>query len=98
MATRGATQIKGIIGRNIVAAREQRRMTQHELASTLGTSISRVSGWERGEHMPRNPQAVADVLLDGDVSALYREHDAIPIERGRHRRSDEQPAESEQAA
>lgn len=73
MATQTTTQIKTVVGSNIATARADKGMTQHELASALDTSISRVSGWERGKNMPRNPQAVADVLFDGDLLALFRE-------------------------
>lgn len=73
MATQATPQIKEIVGRNIVAARERKGWTQLDLATALGTSISRVSGWETGKHLPRNPQAVADHLLDGDVSSLFTE-------------------------
>lgn len=75
MATRRNTQTKTTVGCNIVAARDRLNLTQHELASALNTSISRVSGWERGEHMPRNLQAVADELFGGDITALFRAPD-----------------------
>lgn len=66
-------QIAKIVGANIAAGRFERgRMTQLQLAARLDTSISRISDWERGKHMPRNPQAVADVLFDGDLMKLYR--------------------------
>ncbi len=70
MATQPTYQLKDIVGRNIVAARETQGLTQHELATALDTSVSRVSGWERGKHTPRNLQAVADLLFDGDMAAL----------------------------
>lgn len=79
MATQPNHQIATVVGANIVKGRGANEMTQHDLASRLGTSISRVSGWENGKHLPRNPQAVADVLFDGDLMALYRAPDAKEI-------------------
>lgn len=78
MATRTTTHpLAGIVGANIVAARERKGLTQHQLATVLATSISRVSSWENGRHLPRNPQALADELFGGDVSAMYREPDEV---------------------
>ena len=71
MATHRTTHLKTVVGRNIVDAREKKGWTQLDLATALGTSISRVSGWENGKHLPRNPQAVADHLLDGEVGRLF---------------------------
>lgn len=73
MATQPSYQIKTVVGRNIAAARSRKGLTQHEVASLLNTSVSRVSGWERGVYMPRNTQAVADALFDGDLLAMFRE-------------------------
>jgi transcriptional regulator with XRE-family HTH domain len=75
MATQANHQIATVVGANILLGRDAKGMTQQELATELGTSISRVSGWENGKHLPRNPQAVADVLFDGDLMKLYRAPD-----------------------
>lgn len=72
MATQGSTQIKTIIGDNIADARDKQGITQQQLATALATSVSRVSDWERGITMPRNPQAIADLLFDGDILRLFR--------------------------
>ena len=80
MATQANHHIAAIVGRNIAGGRKAKgKMTQQELASRLGTSISRVSGWENGKHLPRNPQAIADELFGGDITALFRDHDADPV-------------------
>lgn len=75
MATQATPQIATVVGRNIAEARSAAGMTQHELATVLDTSISRVSGWETGSHLPqlRKQQAIADLFFKGDVSALFRE-------------------------
>lgn len=73
MATQPNHQIATVVGRNIRTARERAGLTQIQLATKLGTSISRISGWETGKHLPQNPQAIADELTDGDVVSLYRE-------------------------
>ena len=78
MGTQGSHQIARIVGANIREARGRHGLTQIELAVRLRTSVSRVSNWENGHHLPRNPQAVADELLDGDVAALYREPEPEP--------------------
>lgn len=75
MATQGTTHLATIAGANIRQARETADMTQHELATLLGTSVSRISGWERGLHLPgsRNRVGIADALFGGDESAIFRE-------------------------
>lgn len=75
MATQVASNLSSLVGRNIAAAREAAGLTQQQLASELETSTSRVSGWERGIHLPSQKQqpAIAALLFGGDVSALFRE-------------------------
>jgi DNA-binding transcriptional regulator YiaG len=75
MATQSDTHLATIIGANIAFGRQARKMTQQQLATELQTSISRVSGWERGKHLPhrKQHQLLAELLFDGDVSALYRD-------------------------
>jgi len=75
MASHMANHLSSIVGRNIAAARDTAGFTQHELASRLNTSTSRVSGWERGEHLPSQKQqpAIAELLFDGDITAIFRD-------------------------
>jgi transcriptional regulator with XRE-family HTH domain len=77
MATHGAHHLAALVGANIANARKRAGLTQQEVAAALGTSISRVSGWERGEHLPgRSTQpGLADLLFSGDITAMYREGD-----------------------
>ena len=50
-------------------------MTQREVAIALDVPSLYVSRWERGQNVPGplNQQKLAELLFDGDVSALYRE-------------------------
>lgn len=75
MATHATNHLSKVVGANIATARERKGITQLQLAAELSTSTSRVSGWERGLHMPsrRQQPALAEVLFDGDIGALYRE-------------------------
>jgi transcriptional regulator with XRE-family HTH domain len=79
MATQTNNHLSRVVGVNIAAARARKGWTQQQLATALGTSISRVSGWERGEHLPQRSHqpAIADVLFGGDLNALFR-----PIDNG----------------
>lgn len=99
MQQRAERQIKQIVGRNLAAARVAQGFTQRQVGDAIGVPGPDVSRWETGrvEPGPMNRQKLAELLFDGDVSALYRE-DLVPIERGRHRRVDENPTEKEQAA
>jgi transcriptional regulator with XRE-family HTH domain len=75
MATRPNTQLATIVGRNIAEAREAAGLTQHQLATKLETSISRVSGWETGQHLPqlRKQHQLAELLFGDDITAMFRE-------------------------
>jgi len=75
MASHVANTLPDLVGRNIAAARETAGLTQHQLATELGTSTSRVSGWERGAHLPSRKQqpAIAALLFDGDETAIFRD-------------------------
>lgn len=63
-----------LVGANIRAARETKRMSQQDVAAALGTSVSRVSGWERGRHLPKRSQhaPLAALLFDGDELAMFQ--------------------------
>jgi transcriptional regulator with XRE-family HTH domain len=78
MATQIDTHLANIVGANISRARRFKGLTQQDVAGALATSTSRVSGWERGLHLPsrRQQQPLAELLFGGDVSALYRETEA----------------------
>lgn len=62
------------IGTKIKKRRQVLRLTQQELAATLGVSKSTVANWERGKHFPlRYLGAVESVLgisLDGEPPAV----------------------------
>lgn len=64
---------KEIVGANLRAARTKRRWTQHEVGVEIGATGPDVGRWERGvvEPGPTYRQALADLLFDGDLSALY---------------------------
>jgi transcriptional regulator with XRE-family HTH domain len=73
MASHMANHLSSLVGANIAAARAAAGLTQQQLAAALDTSSSRVSGWERGVHLPSQKQqpAIADLLFGGDISALF---------------------------
>lgn len=77
MSRQPARQIATTIGANIKAARGA--TTQRELAIALDVPSVYVSRWERGAVRPDelNQQKLAEVLFAGDVSALYREKEAV---------------------
>ena len=62
------------IGQNIKAFREERRLTQDQVAEALGVSFQAVSAWERDEYRPDTEKLIrlAEVL-DVSVSALAEE-------------------------
>lgn len=73
MSRQRTRQIAATIGANIREARGS--MTQREVAIALDVPSLYVSRWERGQNVPGplNQQKLAELLFDGDVSALYRE-------------------------
>lgn len=81
MATQGTTHLAEIVGANIAAARTKAGLTQQELATEIESSVSRVSGWETGKHLPspRKQARLAARLFDGDTTALFREADPEPV-------------------
>jgi transcriptional regulator with XRE-family HTH domain len=77
VSTQATTQIALRVGANLREAREARGLTQQEVGVAIqATGGGRdVSRWENGhvEVGPKYRQALADLLFDGDLSALYRE-------------------------
>jgi transcriptional regulator with XRE-family HTH domain len=74
MTTHAKPNIALTVGVNLKAAREARRMTQKEVADAIGVTNRDVSRWENGGVEPgtKYRHALAQVLFDGDLSALYR--------------------------
>jgi transcriptional regulator with XRE-family HTH domain len=66
-----------IVGGNIRRSRQRRRWTQRELAERIGDrgGPRNVNLWENGHKEPSSKyrHALARVLFDGDLSALYRD-------------------------
>jgi transcriptional regulator with XRE-family HTH domain len=79
MTQHPSLQIKQRVGANLAAARVAKGMTQRQVGEAVGAAGPDVSRWENGrvEPGPAYRQALADVLFDGDVSALYREPEEI---------------------
>lgn len=52
-------------------------MTQREVGEAIGVESIFISRWERGENSPNanRLQKLADLFFEGDVSALYAEHE-----------------------
>lgn len=75
MTQQGKQQIVHTVAANLREARLARKLTQHEVGVAVGTDGPSVSRWEMGrvEPGPAYRVALAELLFDGDVSALYRE-------------------------
>jgi transcriptional regulator with XRE-family HTH domain len=64
-----------IFGQNIRKARDEKGMTQRELAAKLDTDAVLVSKWERGIHRPNDENVFALVRhLGHDIAWFYTEH------------------------
>lgn len=62
------------IGSNIRNLREERRLTQEQVAEELGVSFQAVSSWERDEYRPDTDKLIRLAeLLDVSVSAIAEE-------------------------
>ena len=62
------------IGSNIRELREERRLTQEQVADALGVSFQAVSSWERDEYRPDTEKLIRLAeLLDVSVSAIAEE-------------------------
>lgn len=64
------------VAANLRRARLERDWTQRQVAAEVGVTPADVSRWESGRVEPgaKYRYALADLLFDGDVSALYREN------------------------
>ena len=62
------------IGKNIKSLREERNLTQEQVAEELGVSFQAVSSWERDEYRPDTDKLIrlAEVF-DVSVSAIAEE-------------------------
>jgi len=78
-------QIPLITGRNIATARVQKGMTQRDVAEAIAERVpdalispADISRWERAKVEPggKYRHALAAVLFDGDLSAMYAEEAA----------------------
>lgn len=71
-------QIAQVTGSNLRVARDEKGLTQREVAEVIGVSPMDVSRWETGRVEPSGKyrQALADFFFAGDVSALYRQEAA----------------------
>lgn len=62
------------IGSNIKGLREERKMTQDQVADSLGVSFQAVSSWERDEYKPDTDKLIRIAeLFDVSVSAIVEE-------------------------
>ena len=63
------------VGENLRAARQGRGWTQKQVGEAIGVTNRDVSRWESGKVEPgrRYRHLLADLLFDGDLSAMYAE-------------------------
>ncbi len=62
------------IGTNIKSLREERRLTQEQVAESLGISFQAVSSWERDEYKPDTDKLIRLAeLFDVSISAIAEE-------------------------
>ena len=62
------------LGTNIKRIREERKMTQEQVANALEISFQAVSSWERDEYKPDTDKLIRLAeLLDVSVSAIVEE-------------------------
>lgn len=75
MSTHATPHIADLTGANLRAARQARQMTQRQVADLVGVTNRDVSRWENGgvEPGPKYRRKLAEVLFDGDLSAMYAE-------------------------
>jgi transcriptional regulator with XRE-family HTH domain len=75
-----------ITGANIRAARDDRQLTQRELAESIAALVpdsklvaADVSRWETGliEPGPKYRFALAEVLFEGNLAAMYAEPEQV---------------------
>ena len=66
------------IGLNIKLHREERNLTQEQVAEALGITFQAVSSWERNEYKPDTDKLVKLAeLFDVSVSALVEENSHV---------------------
>ena len=66
------------IGKNIKMLREERKMTQENVADKIGVSFQAVSSWERDEYKPDIDKLISLAeLFDVSVSALVEEKTTV---------------------
>lgn len=69
------SELAGIIGANLRHYAHEKGLSQREIADQVGATPSQVSHWFAGSYEPRKYlRALAELLCDGDVSALYRQN------------------------
>ncbi len=62
------------LGQNIKTLREDRKLTQDQVAETLGVSFQAVSSWERDEYKPDTDKLIKLAeLFDVSISAIVEE-------------------------
>ena len=62
------------IGTNIKSLREERNLTQEQVAEALGISFQAVSSWERDEYRPDTDKLIRLAeILDVSISAIVEE-------------------------
>ena len=62
------------IGTNIKSLREERKLTQEQVAESLGVTFQAVSSWERDEYKPDTGKLIKLAeLFDVSVSAIAEE-------------------------
>lgn len=63
-----------IVSQNLRRYAAEKHLSQRNISDALGVTPSQVSHWFAGRYEPRKYLlALAELLTDGDVSALYRE-------------------------
>lgn len=82
VSSQATSQVRGLIASNLDRAITDAGMTNREVAESIQTGVIRPTGeqvwkWRRGRHMPSTDAlvALADLLFDGDVSALYAQEE-----------------------
>ncbi len=86
------TDIKHIVAANISALRQDREMTQGDLAKALNYSDKAVSKWERGESLPdiavlTQIADIFDVTIDFLLQTGHSKAQEIVTKHGRKRRN-----------
>lgn len=77
MSSQAHRHTKTIVGENIKAAREVKKLTQRQVAGALGMDAMAVSRWERGKVLP-DPVATMPRLADVlgvEIGWLYTDHE-----------------------